>query len=280
MRTTLFHDAARETARLRLTRALERANGARAAIRDTAVAMLHEIPGLSGMRYVDGRHAQGLPVFTIGVTGWSPTLHAMRMTQSVRMPPGDEGSEVAIDFTSRIHATLAERARDAQGYGLSGPPDAAARPPIAHHLVIDRSLAEIVRTRPGGCVATNVAFALREAHGQQATFGGYVHQEGGRAIERVGDPADRPSREIGWAVSLSGREFPRYDGGMLSLKAEGLPSTVTSAMRGRRLRDLVQVHPALDDRIVRELHVDDLGGETLYTVTFEPEPVALSDWIR
>jgi hypothetical protein len=288
VRTTLFQESAHAEAERRLRRAVAKGIGTRLALRDTIIDLLHEITGLSGMRIAYGRRADpaasnsairtSRDVITIGVTGWSPTLHSIRMEQTVTMPDGEDGITAAIDFAARVHAVLAERAHDAAASGMTRPDDTSSGLAPMAHLVIDRSLAAIVSERPGGCLRHAAVAALREAHRRPAGFGTYIHQDGGRVIERLGDPAERMAREVAWEVSPTTHHFLRYDG-VLSLKAETLPVTMTQAMRGRALRDLVRPHPALDDRIVRDLHVDDLGGISLYTITFEPETVSLGNWI-
>ena len=266
--------------RITLERAIARSTGNPLdAARDAVISVAHAIPGLSRMRATFGRRniRPARDTFTFGVDGWSPSLHATCMTQGVDVPEGADDAaraQAIVDGMAQPLARLSMRAEEAAALGFDSPMT-AARSPHVDHLHADASLIEISGRRRD--LRTSAMEAVRAAHASTgaSAIGATVHSINGHVIERQ---ATRPCiREVCWPITIDGGEMPRFDGSVLSLKAPALPVTVTGAMRGRALGDLVRLHPALDGRIVNQFHVDDLGDETLYTMTFEPAHRPLRD---
>lgn len=211
--------------------------------------------------------------------GWSPSLHLLRMTQVVMLPALGEPMDPALDQMATIVCRLAKRADEARDMGHRKPLPIPENPAV-DHLSVDSSLAEMVGAK-GISVhgsARNVVKGLHRGTAEQQ-FWRHISNTDQSIVERDPEPPVTTTvRDVGWRFVPGefGRDLPSYNGLVLSLNAGALPETVMNAIVGRRLDDLIKVHPALDHRVVRLIHADDLGGaDTLYTIGFEYDHVRL-----
>jgi len=249
-------------------------------LRRNLITALHAVPGLSKMHITYSRGMTRIAdrTMTIAIDGWSPTLHFVSMSHVVGLGAAidDASVQAAIPKVADVIGRLATRADDGARHGATKPLEMRNGPDVSH-LYVDRALAGMIVV-PESC-RNGARSAVRDVHKPSGGGASCVSHMGtlrARIVERRYDEGFR--REVGWTWSITNSDGPTYDGAVLSLKAGPLPEMLTAAMPGRPLRDLALVHRALDDRIVRDLYRDDLGGgQTLYTATFEPDLVKLAD---
>lgn len=251
--------------------------------RATATA-LHDVGGLSKL-IVRVARRRNRNMLEVKLDGWSPTLHRVAMTQLFDMPSEPHGhmARELVGRVGRIVSMLERRAAAGAALGLRRPDEAGSFPDPSR-LHIDLALARMTAT-PTAC-RNNASGATGRVHDQSASaytpysFTSHLSNQGDIVAERADDDG-RTLRETGWRCQVPGAEAAVYDGHILTIKAEPVPISVSSAMPGRRLGDLVRIHPGIDDYVVREMHVDQLEPKLdLMTFTFERVvvPLATLDW--
>lgn len=255
---------------------------ARDMLRRQITTALNGIHGVSRMhvtfRGLLGRTPR--PALVIAMEGWSPSLH--RLSMSHLQPLGIASDAVqsvrpVLNDLATVIGRLAARADAAAALGFPKPLDPTGETEV-DHLHMDSSLAELAsapgRSRHGGARG-----AVRRLHGGRngaCACWSHVSDNDHSIVERIAGPG--VIRDVGWRAHDGGLGdgLPSYDGKVLSLKAEPMPDLIMAALPGRRLDDMVRVHPALDHRVIRSIHVDDLGGDDrLYSMTFEHDHVPL-----
>lgn len=250
--------------------------------RATATA-LHDVGGLSKL-IVRVARRRNRNMLEIKLDGWSPTLHRVAMNQLFDMPSEPHGhmARELVGRVGRIIGMLERRAAAGTAIGLRRP-DEAGRFPDTSRLHMDLALARMTAT-PLAC-RNGVSGATGRVHAPTSSCGPYAFTSHiGTQSDVVAEHTDAGGsvlREAGWKFRVPGAEGAVYDGHILTIKAEPVPVSVSSAMPGRRLGDLVRIHPGIDDYVVREMHVNQLEPKLdLMTFTFERMvvPLATLDW--
>lgn len=249
-------------------------------------------------------------LFEIAVDGWSPSLHFISMQwlapilitdqvmDDIATNPGAFGATIVTMLAPRI---AAQRARADAGLELGWViPNDLDRPRPEHrtridHLMVDRSIADFVRD------------ADRSRQPQVPTLErdlakaiDYLHKH---AFDDRGGPLltsqtprcwveerDDGTRHCGTHVTIrqdpsllgpDGRFAPglmraAHDGRVLTVvpgNGDVIPETVTLAAVGRPLRDIIELHPAYDDRIIQSATMID--GALRFTLV--PDDVLVGD---
>jgi hypothetical protein len=263
--------------------ATETASFAETLRRATATA-LHEVGGLSRL-VVRITRRPNRNMLEIKLDGWSPTLHRVAMGQLLDLSRGPHGhmTRDLVQRVGRIVDLLERRAVAGAALGLRHP-DEAGTFPDPSRLHMDLALARMTAT-PSAC-RSRASGATARVHAHSAatytpySFTSHLSNQGDVVAERADDEG-RTLREAGWKFRVPGAEAAVYDGHILTIKTQPVPVTVSSAMPGRRLGDLVRIHPGIDDYVVRDMHVDQLEPRLdLMTFTFERTvvPLATLDW--
>jgi hypothetical protein len=259
--------------------------GCGTAMADILRRALRDIPGVSGVSVVakggmaTSRQADPYaPRISIGMETWSPTLHRIGMKLAV----------TEIEEACELDERMARRAADAAALGIERPLDVdMAR---IDHLHADASL---VALSPDASASARHAVSLLHARETRGVRHGADVLAGDRFMREIDRPGLPALREVGWTIDLgSTPDGPSFDGRMLTFVVRRarapvgddldartspmLPTTTLIGLPGRQLRSLVEVHPALDDRVVRR--IEDFAstpGTRVYEVEFEPMPVPL-----
>lgn len=250
--------------------------------RATATA-LHDLGGLSKLivRVARRRYRNMLE---IKLDGWSPTLHRVAMNQMFDMPNEPHGhmARELVERVGRIVGMLERRAAAGAALGLRRPEEAGSFPDPSR-LHIDLALARMTAT-PTAC-RNGASGATGRVHAPGSSCSPYPFtSHAGTQSDIVAERTAADGtvlREAGWKFRVPGAEDAVYDGHILTIKAQPVPVSVSTAMPGRRLGDLVRIHPGIDDYVVREMHVDQLEPKLdLMTFTFERTvvPLATLDW--
>lgn len=275
-----------------------------AAARTGIHSLLARIPGVSVGQIVARRRDAGVVTVTLDINGWSPTLHGVQgaITAKVQLAAEQEPIRRAPMLRHpalrRLAAIQSARAAAGLQLGLSGPmaPTGVSipagrgtisrrMPTEMRHLLVDASLPAVLATA-GEDPVSDLADGVRRMHnGQRSLIGGGddgLHVDGDIWMQEIhtatlaGLPLGAPEtlRVIGRAAVL---EVPdgmtgSYDGRRLLLTNHGLPETVLAAMPGRRLDQVVMLHPALNHRIVDGVHSND---DTIW-VSFTPHLMTLA----
>lgn len=256
-----------------------------AAVRTRLQQIFAAIVGVSVVR-IDG-HARGpKTLVSLELSGWSPSLHLISAQYMVTMdrPAARVPDQVAEAF--RPHA-MEQLGRSMAGMhlrltaplplsGRNGPGGVrvASGHPEMRHLLVDASWPAVAASAGEDPVAALAKTVSTLHNGAIAWSGGNHLEQNGRVILECGlgrlvaDSMDVPIADV--AVSAS------YDGLALIIYGRAFPETALVAASGRPLRDLVELHPALDGRIVREAESEpDKGRQTV--IQFEPLLIPFGD---
>lgn len=189
--------------------------------------------------------------------GWSPVLHETRIMHKAHHRLVDErGAPIAlVDFTaSHVNEMLLglqrARAQDAARLGHQLP---LSRREISH-ISIDRALPHIM-DRPMSGMRMAVHEAVSRAHSSMLTYDGSAKFNSGGVLL-----AERRQEDGTWLrialpnlkMNVAGgeRRMATLRGFDLDIEAPHLPDTVLGAMPGRKVGDVVKLHPMLDDRLI------------------------------
>lgn len=224
---------------------------------------------------------------TIGIDGWSPSLHAVSMElRVVTVGATDhEGMLRQILATIRHELTIqARRARDGLALGQAVPFHIDRE--AVGHLSIDASLLALMLERhapqgstPMATVRAHIAVPLGHLHNSALDHrGGSVLSDTLTTVRET--PASRIV-EVSHTLDQEGvHPTRRYRDGNAVVTIEGrsvlihgrvLPLTAAAAAVGRPLGDIAAIHPFLDTRIVQAVEVGDEWTE----VALEPRYVRL-----
>ena len=212
------------------------------------------IPRITGARVTAKTYPKHFAV-DIRMEGWSPTLHAVRIVRidSLQMTRAalDEAADVLPRAIDAIATLQRSRAQDAARMGHARPLPTRE----IGHLDIDPALPAL---RGDGPDATRKAIleAVRRAHSTSNDYSGGAAMRAGGVL--LGDRRAEDGRWLRICApnvklrSVDGRRQATLRAFELDLEAEHLPDTVLAALAGRPLRDLVEIHPLLDDRTIRK----------------------------
>jgi hypothetical protein len=269
---------------------------AKAAILET----LGRIPGLAITDIRAERASAQTTCVSIEARGWGPTLHEAKSVLVLRLHAPPEEHLITRDEIARAPAFLRfarlqeGRAKAALDLGLSAPlkpggdtvPTGRLRsirrkmPTEVRHLLVDAALPSVLATAGEDPLAdlSDGLWRIYEAS-RTLLLGGDADglcRDGDIWVQEVSSDmlglGIMPSvtlRVIGRAGVL---EVPEgmtgsYDGRELLLTGHGIPETVLTVMPGMRLGDVIDLHPALADRVISKADVDDEGQLRISLVT-------------
>lgn len=216
---------------------------------------LRGIPRVGAIHLSCGSYTRMFTV-NLGFDGWSPTLHGIRIRRSDSLRLSQEVIDEATIFFERTFDEMAalqrQRASDAAALGFDRPLPTRE----INHLDIDTALMTL---RGDGPDATRAAVleAVRRAHAETVDYIGGASLLASGVL--LGDSLDEDSGR--WLrVCAPNVKLPGPDGLRATLRAfqieinaEHLPEDALADFVGRPLRDLVPVHPLIDDRTVRKV---------------------------
>ncbi len=237
-------------------------------IRPTTVAELEALLGprlrdaLSGIPHIHRIHlgcTSYTRMFTVNFSfdGWSPTLHKIRIRRRESLHLRQEAIDEALEYFTRAFGEMAalqrQRALDAGHLGYDRPLPTSE----IGHLDIDRALPVL---REDGSAATRSAIleAVRRAHADTNDYAGgnSLKASGVLLGDSLSEDGDRWLRICAPNVKLrapDGSFRATLRAFELELDADHRPEDALGDFEGRPLRDLLRIHPLLDDRIVRKV---------------------------
>lgn len=224
--------------------------------------------------------------YRLSFDGMSPSLHRSPIGIEFSLGPGRsdfDGAVVLLRQAARMLAHQAVRRIDVERLGLDGPLHAADGE--ADHLMVDASLVRLARARRQDAPRL-FRRGLADLHsrvtqtGRKTNTGGACFRHAHNHVADLGrvDVAAPAMRTYGLHADFvkggPGRTTQAiFDGGHLHLFNTPMPAeTVLAALPGRRLGDLIEVDPELDDRVIATIvPSDEEEGRT--AITFEPDLV-------
>jgi hypothetical protein len=267
--------------------AVDLSEGGISAQADAAVqSAFGSIPGVDGVRLHHSRtkDAKRTHIVSVHATCWAPSLHEAdlqighRTTTALTDPA--IGGELLEAFAPVIERQR-RRAETGLKYGIARPLP-LQRPhrriggrlvePVIEmrHMHIDAALP--ILAAANGLV--DLPDVLRAGVLRLLDSGDHSAEphDGGDLVVGENDVImdDAGVMAVGTHVvlhSAPGRSI-RYDGSMVTIRGLPLAETLIAAAGGRPLRDLVQLHPALDSRIIR--HTDASRDLDVIHVVLEP----------
>lgn len=212
---------------------------------------------IAGVEYVDVRWAakgRMAPSVTMSFKGWSPSLHGITVEATEAMPQGIEDEDALTGHFLERFAPVIERqrmrARDAKALGASAPlPNGQV-----DHLMIDSAMPPIAREHGTDMMGT-IRNTIGTLHSRNDTH------HGGQLIRRPGmiigesHQADRTLRYVAPSIKMRidrRRRGVVHTGPWVLVTTDHLPETTLAAAIGRRIGDVVSIHPSLDERIIRQ----------------------------
>lgn len=232
---------------------------------DMVSGRMHDIDGVSRVT-VDTLGTGTTASVRITARGWSPSLHPVRLQLRVQDDVTRTVEEVAMGILKGLAPALdRQRGRAASAKRLTGrvePLDIGYGVDL-QHMHVDASLDGLCRTA-GYALADQLPAVVRRIHELASDHdGGLEHRVAvGFVAEHPGSRGGETIREAGLMIpcdATGDRPSFIYDGAVLTIYAPPVPETMAAMMPGRPLRDLVMLHPSLDDRIVGTIgqqHVD------------------------
>lgn len=241
------------------------------------------VPGvhLEDARIIGSAPSSQLVRFTF--KGWSPSLHAIRysITTKVEEKPGhpDYPSAVAVSTDEVLKKQIA-RQRAAMEYGLAFPlpvgADASSREKHhreetieKRHLTVETSLI-VMSLLSGVDISKEIDEDLGIIHHiEQKEDSDYVSNNTTFALicglgHLVGTQV---YHEINPRISVDS------DGLSLDIRGQVAPETILTQMPGRRLGELIKIHPELDRRIVLTADGGGLENRDRMRIRLVPEVV-------
>jgi hypothetical protein len=244
------------------------------------------VPGVrvSGVNAIaEGDHVRGVSVF---LTGWSPSLHELHINY-VATVPIDLHRTLDAETTLRSFApALTEqrgRARNALSLGralplpydsdpvVGGPSDT----PHVSHLLVDRAL-PVLAALDGDHLEISLVEGVMDLHRDPQDSNGGPLLADSTTFVAAADAGMVAGRLVpidtvpGTPATFDGR-WLRIGGGALA----AVPETVITMLPGRRVRDVVPLHPSLDDRIILEACEDERDGDL--ALLLEPDLVPFGE---
>jgi hypothetical protein len=246
-------------------------------------------------------------VLVVRGTGWSPSLHRVGMAWEIDLSPDVAGRTYETDdnMLDLMSVRLEEqRRRSLAGCALGAPVplrvDGGAPSPV-DHLVIDVSLMALLadmalrRDQDMDRAVTPIGHAVCALHeatsdhdGGHAILGRETQvscSDVGRLVSpswhmgedrivaltspagRYASMAPPPARRPGDAPTVT------MSGSTVLVSGAILPETALAGAPGRRVGDLVDIHPLLHDRIVDKAH----GGDGWFAVSMTEAVVRIGD---
>ena len=207
--------------------------------------------------------------FSVFVNGWSPSLHAVDINYLADVPVTDGGFALAtarrqFSWAVREQRRRAQRALS-MGRALPLPADrdpvTGMEGPHLSHLHMDRALPPLAAL-DGDDLSGTIVDAVKDLH---------ANPDDSNGGHRLADEMTSVSEVDGHMVV--GRLVPidtvpgkpcTFDGETLLIGGGAdIPETVVALLPGRRVSDVMEVHPTLDVRTIVEAGWDDHGGIAL-----------------
>jgi len=202
---------------------------------------------------------QGL---SLSFKGWSPSLHAAWTLAYEPFPDGVEDEDLATDAMIALFDQVIQRQRDRAADALALGHLEPLRNGMVEHLQMDVALAAIYTQ---GKEERDLVEFARSAVG--ALHCSTTKHAGGATLGRIGQMVGESRRPDGTTIRYVAPQVKIYrDRGLppsvftghhLRLHTDRLPETVLTALVGRPLRALAEVHPMLDDRPIRRADNDE-----------------------
>ena len=251
-------------------------SGPRGHLDDPIALELSKIFGVEGVDVIRNGNTAKISFF-----GWSPTLHRIHVGTTV-----DAVTGATDEFLFRLHHNMSAQRRRAEEGGRLGFLGPLTDHAVINHLHTDRSLAEMHRSDPTlpplfqeltkACAALHrvstyrgtPAFGTRHGSLWETTDGGETVRLIGSRVRftpdgvRTGPP---PGQEI----------QATFDGIVVEIPTDPLPETMLKTLVGRRVGDLVRLHPEIDERVIRQVVNSDEKQRVIVGV--EPDAVKVSD---
>jgi hypothetical protein len=246
---------------------------------DVVDALLREINAAQASIPGMGRATTGFDTLKTGLTrlqfkGWSPSLHAVGIQVKVDERTADDLIRTT-EAVRRVVAIQRSRAERSRRRGRRTPYAVNNRPHLAH-LHVDRALAILTELSQYSLKAT-LRSRLEDMHRFTSYDGGANHITDKTAVHEMDHEGGTISMTMTEIVVRDGVVF---DGSSLVVEHDRLPATVISALVGRPLGDLVEIHPVIDGRIIQAAHnmpPTALGSRPRHCVhvalPFEPTPI-------
>jgi hypothetical protein len=246
------------------------------------------IPGVSGVRVHHSRTKDAVPTHVVRVHAscWAPSLHEADLQIGHRTTTALKDPAIGDELLEAFASAIGRQKRRAE---------AGLRHGIARPLPLT-----LVKRRVGGALVQPV-IEMRHMHVDAAlpvlaADNGLVDlpgvlREGVMRLLDAGDHSAEPhdgddlvvgeadvivwnagTMAVGTRVALRsepGRSI-HYDGTTVSIQGRPLAETMLAGAAGRPLRDIVQLHPAIDARIVRNAQAETVRGVDVIHVALEP----------
>ena len=235
------------------------------------------IPGVTLSHVTaDPARAEGMG-WDVGIDGWSQTLHALSIEWNVGIDP------VAPDLlgTAIVHklqphlAVQSRRSREGLEAGTAlpfRPHDGYRR--IAHAIADRTAIGCILDEGERNGWRPDVMVQSRILRPHDELHRGAIDHRGGRILsdESIGVVDEIGERFLQLHATLPGTRV-NLVGEVLTVAGPRMPETVLSAAIGRRVGDLVAIHPLVDERTVSSV----VNHDGFVAVTLVPDRVRMSD---
>lgn len=207
--------------------------------------------------------------------GWSPSLHDVGVQLRVDERTADDLIRTT-ETVRRVVAIQRSRAERGRRRGRRTPYSVNNRPHLAH-LHVDRALTTLTELSQYSLKAT-LRSRLEDMHRYTSYDGGANHIHDKTAVHEM----DHEGTTISMVMTeIVVRDGVVFDGSSLMVEQDRLPDTTLTALVGRPLADLVEIHPVIDGRIIqaaRNMPPSALGGRPRHCIhvalPFEPIPLA------
>ena len=230
---------------------------------------LSDVPGLALTDVTFRPISNDTMAVDLDLAGWSPTLHRVPLKLTTAFDRGYDADDAADTITGQLAPQIARqhrRANDAFALGHALPLRTAGEDTPIDHLLCDVAHMEMVLigNDPDNAQSLHgLSTFLWDTAEKVANAHDRSHDGGlSLGVETVAietDDADPrrilllPSEEL-WRCPVPGEIAACDDGSVrLTIDVGPVPQAVLAAMPRRPLRDLVRVHPLLDDRLVRDI---------------------------
>lgn len=225
----------------------------------------NSLPFLSDS-YVDISGTQSSVSIRIALNGHMPSLHDKRIDHFTFEQIDDIENHDYSDTERKANETLfrileAQKTRqeDTVSYGFSKFP----KTKNISHLYVDKIFPEIVE-KPKRQLEETIVNAIARAQ-QSGKYGGdrIIHGSGSIISEHYVDGKwirlVSPTMKI---KNKAGRDVGRIRGAYLEINAPKIPETMMTSMIGRKLGELAEVHPAINDRQICKITPKEYKGKS------------------
>jgi hypothetical protein len=267
-------------------------DGVSADVRAALAALFGGVPGVLVQRIDLVKRGRAETRLSVEIEGWSPSLHRLPVqymrdvrTTGGEVEPGDAHEafrDAAIEQLGRSHC--------GRHMGLMAPLPVEAESLTSgkpfriemRHMLVDASIPALMVAEEEDPVET-LRRTVTTLHMQpESSEGGAYLANGVGLILECG-----LGRLVGADTTIDSRDHPAsYDGLALHVHRLQIPETVLQEAPGRMLREIVSIHPSLDERIIKSAENDaSRAGSLLITleaslITFEQVPDAAARWAR